>query len=64
MIDNTHDRFMIPSAEGRRRTIVDYDDETFDDGNPLFGRINGAPRCGIALHVNPTKKRRKKSYGT
>ena len=52
------------SAEGRRRNIVDSDDETFDDDNPLFGRINGAPRCGIALHVTPTKKRRNKKYGT
>ena len=60
MIDNTYDRFMMQSAEGRRRNIVDSDDETFDDDNPLFGRINGAPRYGIALHVTPTKKRRKK----
>ena len=63
MIDNTYDRFMIRSAEGRRRTIVDSDDETIFDDNPLFGRINGAPRCGIALHVTPTKKRRKKRIG-
>ena len=47
-------------AEGRRRTIVDSDDETFNDENPLFGRINGAPRCVIALRVNSTKKSRKK----
>ena len=52
------------SAEGRRRNIVDSDDETFDDDNPMFGRINGAPICGIALHVTPTKKRRKKKDGT
>ena len=64
MIDNTYDRFMMGSAEGRRRTIVDSDEETFDDKNPLFGRINGAPRFGIALHVTPTKKRRKKRDGT
>ena len=60
MIDNTYDRFMMRSAEGRRRNIVDSDDETFDDNNPLFGKINGAPRCGIYLHVTPTKRRRKK----
>ena len=64
MIDNTYDRFMMRSAEGRRRNIVDSDDETFDDDNPLFGRINGAPRCGIALHMNPTNKRRNKMGGT
>ena len=60
MIDNTYDRFMMRSAEGGRRTIVNSDEETFYDGNPLFGQINGFPRCGTPLHVNPTKKRRKK----
>ena len=39
MIDNTYDRFMMCSAEGRRMNIVDSDDKTFDDDNPLFGRI-------------------------
>ena len=63
IIDNTYDRFMMWSSEGRRRNIVYSDDETFDDDNPLFGRINGAPRCGIVLHVTPTKKRRKKRDG-
>ena len=64
MIDNTYNRFMMRSAEGRRRNIVNSDDETFDDDNPLFDRINSAPRCGISLHVTPTKKRRKKRDGT
>ena len=64
MIDNTYDKFTIQSSEGRRRNIVDSDDENFDDDNPLFGRINGAPRCGIALHVTPTNKRRKNRDGT
>ena len=64
MIDNTYDRFMMRSAEGGRRNVVDSDNETFDDDNPLFGRINGAPSCGISLHATPTKKRRKKSDGT
>ena len=63
MINNTYDIFMMRSVEGRRRTIVDSDDETFDDDNPLFGRINGAPRFVIAIHVTPTKKNRKKRYG-
>ena len=54
---------MIRSAEGRRRTIVDSGDKTIDDGNPLFGQINGAPRFGIALYVTPTKKSRKKRDG-
>ena len=63
MIDNTHDRFMMRSVEVRRRNIVDSDDKTFDYDNPLFGRINGAPRCGIDLHVNPTKKSRNKRDG-
>ena len=54
---------MIQSAEGRKRNIVDSDDRNFDDDNPLFGRINGAPKCGIYLHVTPTKKRRKKRDG-
>ena len=62
-IDNTYDRFMMQSEEGRRRNIVDSDDETFDDDKPLFGRINGAPRCGISLHLTPTKKSRNKRDG-
>ena len=53
----------MQSAEGRRRNIVDSDDKTFDDDNPLFGQINGSPRCGISIHVTPTKKRRKKRDG-
>ena len=64
MIYNTCDRFMIQRAEGRRRKTVDPDDYYVDDKNSLFGRINGATRCGIALHVTPTKTRRKKRYGT
>ena len=64
MVYNTQDRFMIWSAEYRRRTIVDSDDYYIDEENPLFGRINGAPRCGISLHVITTKKRRKNNYGT
>ena len=64
MIDNTYDRLMMRSAEGRRRNIVDSDDETFDDDNLLFVRINSAPRCGISLHVTPTKEKRKKRDGT
>ena len=39
LIDNTYDRFMIRSAEGRRNNIVEYYDQNFDDYNPLFGRI-------------------------
>ena len=31
MIDNTYDRFMIRLAEGRRRKIVESDDETVDE---------------------------------
>ena len=54
IIYNTFGRFMTRSAEGRRRTIVDSDDKIFDDDHPLFGRINGAPRCGISLHVTPS----------
>ena len=53
MIDDTYNRFMIRSSEGRN--IVDSDDKTFDDDNPLFGRINGASIFGIALHVTPTE---------
>ena len=50
----------MQSAEGRRRNIVDSDDETFDDDNPLFFWINGSPRCEIALNVTPNKNGRKK----
>ena len=64
MINNTYDRFMMRSAEETRMTIVDSDDKKFDDNKPLFGRINGPPICGIALHMTPTKKRRKKRNGT
>ena len=64
MLDNMYDRFMMRSAEGRRRNIVDSDDETFNYDNTLFGWINGAPRCGISLHVTPTKKRSKTRDGT
>ena len=55
---------MIHIAEGRRRTIIDSDGETFDYDHPMFVRINGAPRFGIALHVTLTKKRRKNMDGT
>ena len=64
IIYNTYDRFMMRSAEVTRRNIVDPDDKKIDDENPLFVRINGAPRCGIALHMNPTNKRRNKMGGT
>ena len=64
MIDNTYNMFMTWSAVERRKNIVDSDDETFYDDNPLFGRINGAPSCGISLHATPTKNRRKKRDGT
>ena len=64
MIDNTYNMFIIRHVEGRRRTIVDSDDETVNDDNPLLGRINGDPRRGIALHVNPTEKRRNNRDGT
>ena len=64
MIDNTYNRFIMRISEGRRRNIVDSDEKTFDDDNPLFGRINGAPICVIYLHVTPTMKRRKKRDGT
>ena len=62
--DNTYDRFMMRSAEGRRRTIFDSDDETVGDNSPLFVRIYGAPICGVAIPIIPTKKRRKKRNGT
>ena len=52
------------SADGRRNNIVDSDDETFDEEEPLFGRINGALRCEIYLHVTPINNRRKKRDGT
>ena len=52
------------SAERRSRNIVDSHDEKIDDDNPTFGRINGAPRCGISLNVTPTKKRNKKGDRT
>ena len=55
---------MMWITEGWRRNIVDSDDKTFDDYNPLFGRINGDPIFVIALHVNPTKKRMNKRDGT
>ena len=64
MIDNTYDRLMMRSAEGRRSNIIDSDEKTFDDENSLFVRINGAPRCGIYIHVTPTKKSRKQMDGT
>ena len=48
------------SADGRRRTIVESDDDTFDDENPLFVLLNGDPICGIDLHAIPNKKKRKK----
>ena len=64
MIDNTYNSFMIRCAEGSKRIIVDSEDDYVDDENPLFGRINGDPRCVIYLHVTPTKKRSKNRYGT
>ena len=62
MIDKTYDRFIIRHAEGRMRIVVDSDDDYIDEENPLFGRINGAHRCVISLHVTPTKKRRNKRF--
>ena len=59
----TYDRFMIRSEERRGRKIVDSDEENVDDNNQQFVRSNGAPRCGIALHFVPTKKRSKKRDG-
>ena len=34
MIDITYNRFMMQSADGRTRKIVDSDDKTFDENNP------------------------------
>ena len=48
---------MIQCAEGRMRTIFDSNDDYINDENPLFFRINGSPRFGIALHLTPTKNR-------
>ena len=64
MIDNTYDRFMIRSVEGRKRKIIDSGDKTVDDDNQMFGRINSAPRCGIYLHVGHANKRSNKRDGT
>ena len=64
IIYNTYNRFMVRLTEVKSRKIVDSDDKTVDDDNPLFGRTNGAPRCGIPIHVTPTKKRRKKMDNT
>ena len=64
MIYKIYNRFIISHSEGRRRKIVDSDDDYVDDKNPLFVWINGAPRCGIAQHFTHTKKRRKKRDGT
>ena len=64
MIDKTYDKFMIWSAEGGRRKFFDSDDKTVDYDNPRFGQINGSTRCGISLHVTPTKNRRENRYGT
>ena len=63
IIDNIYNRFMIQSEDGRRRTIVDSDDETVDDDNPLFGWNNGAPRCGIAIHVTPLRRGERRGMG-
>ena len=63
MLDSTYNIFMIQSAEGRRRTILNYDDETVNEDKTLFGRINGAPRCVIALYSPPPNNRRKRSDG-
>ena len=64
MVDNTYNRFMIPRAEDRRRTIVDSDDDYDDNKNPLFGSINDPSRYEISLHVNPAEERSKESDAT
>ena len=51
---------MIRCEEGRRRTFVDFNDNYVNNKKPLFGQINGAPRCGISLHATPTKTKKKK----
>ena len=63
MINNTYDRFMMRSAEEGRRNIVDSDDDNFDDDSPLFGRINGAPRYVISLHVTSLRRGGRKWMG-
>ena len=55
---------MLRRVEGRRRKIIDCDDNCVANEDPLFGRINGAPICGIYLHITPTKNRRKERNGT
>ena len=64
MIYDTYNRFMIRRAEERSRIIFDSNDDYVNDNKPLFGRINGAPRCVIALHATSNNKRRKKRDGT
>ena len=63
MMENTYNRFMIRRAEGRRKTVVDSDDDYFNEKNSLFGRISGEPRSGIALHITTTKNGSKKRDG-
>ena len=38
IIYNTYNRFMVRLTEVKSRKIVDSDDKTVDDDNPLFGR--------------------------
>ena len=59
MMDNTYDRLIIRRAEGRKNTIVDYDDDCVNGKKTIFGWINGDPRCGIALNATPNIKRMK-----
>ena len=63
MIDNTYNRFMIRRTEGTRRTFFDSDYYYVNGKNPLFVRINGAPRCEISPHVNPTENMTKIGMG-
>ena len=61
---NTH----ASSSSGRPfsclESIIDSEDYYSDENNPLFGRINGATRSGIALHVTPTKNSSNERDGT
>ena len=64
MMYNTYIRFMIQRIDGRRRKIIESNDDYVYEQNPLFVQINGDPVHGIALHVTPTKKISKERDGT
>jgi hypothetical protein len=60
--DDTSYTLAVPVP--RVRPIIEQDgDKLWTTTTPLFHNHDGAPRCGIAAHLTPTKRKRKNQKG-